>query len=244
MAGYLALELRRGVRNVGFLLLVVGWPVGAYLLFSTVFGSQRGSEGLPPTVEIMVAMAAFGAMGAVLMATGPGLAAERRSGWLRQLRLTPMAAWKVVVSRVVAALILALPAIGLTFVAAATVQGVRLPSWEWAALALSLCLGCLPFAAIGVVVGCRAGAETAAGLTMVLYIVLAVLGGLWIPAGILPAPLRALSRVLPSNGVARLGWRVAGGGAPPAGAVLLLLAWLALMGAAAVRSSRRMVAAG
>src|ERR1700680_4422932 len=97
MLSYLALELRRSFRDRRYLLLVVGWPVGAYLLFSTVFGKAAdASEGLPPAVEIMVAMAAFGAMGGVLMASGPRLAIDRQIGWVRQLPFTPPSAPAVV----------------------------------------------------------------------------------------------------------------------------------------------------
>lgn len=242
MGRYLSLELRRGVRNIRFLGLVVGWPVAAYLLFSTVFGSEAPTEGLAPKVEIMVAMAAFGAMGSVLMATGPALAGERRSGWLRQLGLTPLPAWQVLAGRIVAALLLALPAICLTFVAAATVRGVALSWWEWPAMVAVMGLGCLPFAAIGVLVGGTAGGDGAAGLTMAMYVVFAVLGGLWIPVDILPASLRTLAHALPSDALARLGWAVAAGGVPPVGALLVLAGWLGVAGgAAAVVASRRML---
>jgi len=89
MLNYLGLEIRRSIRDRRYLLLVAGWPVAAYLLFSTVFGAAADrTEGLAPTVEIMVAMASFGAMGGVLMASGPRLAMDRQLGWLRQLRLT------------------------------------------------------------------------------------------------------------------------------------------------------------
>jgi hypothetical protein len=39
--GYTLLELRRSLRDRRFLALVIGWPVGAYLLFSSVFGSNE-----------------------------------------------------------------------------------------------------------------------------------------------------------------------------------------------------------
>ena len=71
MTAYLTLELRRALRDRRYLGLVVAWPVASYLLFSTVFASAADrAESLDPHVEIMIAMAAFGTIGAVLMATG------------------------------------------------------------------------------------------------------------------------------------------------------------------------------
>ena len=177
MIKYLALELRRSLRDRRYLLLVAGWPVAAYLLFSTVFGAAADrSEGLPPTVAIMVAMASFGAMGGVLMASGPRLAMDRQMGWLRQLRLTPLSPARILAARLISAMALSLPAIVLTFIAAVLVKGVTLPLWEWPLLVLLIAAGCLPFAAIGIVVGTIADGDGAQGLTMVLYLVLAALG--------------------------------------------------------------------
>ena len=54
---------------------------------------------------------------------------------------------------------------------------------------LLIAAGCLPFAAIGIVVGTIADGDGAQGLTMVLYLVLAALGGLWMPVQILPVAI-------------------------------------------------------
>jgi len=241
MLAYLSLELRRSLRDRRYLLLVVGWPVAAYLLFSTVFGATAdSSEGLTPTVEIMIAMATFGAMGGVLMASGPRLAIDRQIGWVRQLRLTPPSPTRILAARLVAAMALSLPAIVLTFVTAAAVKGVTLPLWEWPALALLIAAGCLPFAAMGVLVGTIADGDGAQGLTMVLYLVLAALGGLWMPVQILPSALRTVANTLPSYHLAQLGWHVARGAGPALGDGLVLLAWFAGAALLAVAASRRL----
>src|SRR5581483_11519917 len=203
--------------------LVVGWPVAAYLLFSTVFGSAADrAEGLDPHVEIMVAMAAFGAMGAVLMATGPRLATDRQSGWARQLRLTPLTAPAALLARVGAAMVVTLPAVCLTFVAAVAVKGVTLPAWEWPVMVVVLLVGTAPFAALGLVIGNLADGDSAMGMTTIAYFALAALGGLWMPPKVLPAGMRAVAHTLPSNRLAELAWRVAAGHAPPLAAVGVL----------------------
>jgi ABC-2 type transport system permease protein len=241
MRSYLALELRRSLRDRRYLLLVVGWPVGAYLLFSTVFGAAADrSEGLAPAVAIMVAMAAFGAMGGVLMASGPRLAIDRQVGWLRQLSLTPLSPVRVLAVRLITAMSLSLPAICITFLVAAIVKDVTLPLWEWPVLAVLIAAGCLPFAAMGIVIGSIADGDGAQGLTMVLYLVLAALGGLWMPEQILPAPLQTVAKTLPSYHLAQLGWHVARGVAPALGDALVLLGWFAVAALLAVAVSRRL----
>jgi ABC-2 type transport system permease protein len=240
MTSYLTLELRRATRDHRYLAIVVAWPVLSYLLFSTVFGAAANrAEGLAPHTELMVAMAAFGAIGAVLTATGPRLANERQSGWLRQLRLTPMSPTRMLVTRLSAALLLTLPAIGLTFVAARTIKGVSLPLWEWPTMVGVLLVGTIPFAALGSLIGNLSDGDSATGVTMIAYLTLAALGGLWMPASVLPAPLRDVAHALPSNRLAQLGWEVAGGHVPAFGAIVVLVAWTAGFGLAAIATARR-----
>ena len=52
---------------------------------------------------------------------------------------------------------------------------------------------------------------------MVLYLVLAALGGLWMPVQILPSPLQTVAKTLPSYHLAQLGWHIARGVAPAFG---------------------------
>lgn len=225
MRSYLRLELLRSLRDRQYLALVVGWPVGAYLLFSAVFGSQPATDGLSVDTGLMVSMATFGAFGAVLIATGPRLALDRQSGWLRQMRLTPLAPSAIFAARVMAAIVLALPAIVLTFIVAVAAHGVRLELWQWPVLVGLLTAGCLPFAAIGLVIGAAVDADAAQGATTVVYLAMAALGGMWIPVSILPAPLQTVALALPSNRMAELGWKVAAGQAPTLAAVAILAAW-------------------
>ena len=225
MRSYLRLELLRSLRDRQYLALVVGWPVGAYLLFSAVFGSQPATNGLSVDTGLMVSMATFGAFGAVLIATGPRLALDRQTGWLRQMRLTPLAPGVIFAARVIAAIVLALPAIVLTFIVGVAAHGVRLEPWQWPVLVGLLTAGCLPFAAIGLVIGAAVDADAAQGATTVVYLAMAALGGMWIPVSILPAPLQTVALALPSNRMAELGWKVAAGQAPTLAAVAILGAW-------------------
>ena len=233
MTSYLSLELRRSLRDKRYVLITIAWPLAAYLLFSTVFSAaENRAEGLLPVVEIMVAMAAFGAMGGVLMASGPRIAFDRQTGWLRQLSLTPLSKSRILATRLLVAISLSLPAVILTFAAAAVIKGVSLDAWQWAAMAGVLVAGCIPFAVIGLIAGSVSDGDSSQGLTMVIYLLLAALGGLWMPVSILPGAMQTLAHVLPSNHLAQLGWAIARGHAPAAGDLLVLLAWF--IGAAAI----------
>ncbi|HEX6539226.1 MAG TPA: ABC transporter permease [Candidatus Dormibacteraeota bacterium] len=241
MTSYLSLELRRSLRDKRYVLITVAWPVAAYLLFSTVFGAAANrAEGLLPVVEIMVAMAAFGAMGGVLLASGPRIAYDRQTGWLRQLSLTPLSKPRILGVRLLTAISLSVPAVMVTFATAALVKGVSLDAWQWAAMAGVLVTGCIPFAVIGLIAGSVSDGDSSQGLTMVVYLLLASLGGLWMPVALLPGPMQTVAHVLPSNHLAQLGWSIARGQVPAAGDVLVLFAWFAGAAAIAWLASRQL----
>jgi ABC-2 type transport system permease protein len=237
---YTRLELLRAVRDVRYLALAVGAPIGFYLLFATLFGSQPITPGqLHPTVEIMVAMAAYGAMWAVLSATGPRIAQEREIGWFGQVRAMPVRVHEVLISKVLACLAVALPALILVAATAAIFKGVRLDAWEWVALVAVMWAGSIPFAALGLAVGYIVGADASFALSYGIYVAMAAMGGLWVPPDVLPSGLRSVADALPSYQLADLGWRIAAGHAPQLGGMLILAAWTVGAGAVAVLGYRR-----
>ena len=67
---YFRLECLRMLRDPRYLALAVITPIGFYLLFATLLGGKPAGPGeLPGTVEIMVAMGAYGAIWGALSAT-------------------------------------------------------------------------------------------------------------------------------------------------------------------------------
>jgi ABC-2 type transport system ATP-binding protein len=239
MTGFLRLELARSFRDPRYLVLAIAAPVGFYLLFAGIFTGRGTSEGqLPAQVEIMVAMAAFGAMWGALSATAPRLARDRESGWLRALEVTPLSAGRVLAARIVAGVAVALPAIAAVAVTAVLAHHVRLDAWQWAACFGLLWAGTLPFVALGIVIGSLTSSTTAYALTTALYFALAALGGLWVPPAQFSPALRRVAATLPSYNLADLGWRVAGGSAPSLRAGLILAAWTVGLTALALGAGR------
>ncbi|MDQ0786720.1 ABC-2 type transport system permease protein [Streptomyces sp. B3I7] len=234
MWDYLWLEVRRTLRDVGFVIGGVVMPVMMYLLFTNVGGGADGDW----KAAAMVGMAAYGAVGSAL-STGGGVAEDRAIGWLRQLRVTPMTPRQVVVGRALTGGVTVLPAIVAVLLAGGVVNGVRLDVWQWAAIALLLWLGSVPFTLLGLGNGYRLTAQTTAVTNMMCNLGLSVVGGLWFPVELFPHWLRAVSAYTPTSRIAQLGTAVADGHSPTAGAVLVLTAWLLVFGGYAVLAYRR-----
>lgn len=236
MLEYVRLEVRRTLRDPGFVIFSAGMPVLMYLLFTNLGGADDGGNAWKTTA--MVGMAAYGALGAAV-SVGSGIAEDRSLGWLRQLRITPMRPRQVVLGRAATSSVTVLPAILAVLTAGAVSNGVRLDAWQWAVLVLVLWAGTLPFTLLGIGNGYRLSAQSAGVVNTGALMGLAVVGGLWFPIEAFPEWLRTLAEYTPAHGFAELGWATTEGHAPGTATVAVILGWLAAFGSYAVMSYRK-----
>jgi len=236
---YVRLELRRLTRTPGLLIFTAVMPLLSYLLFTNIT-TITGQDKASAATYTMISMAGYGAIGALLNYAG-GLVTDRSIGWLRQLRLTPLAPVKVVLGKGLAAMATALFPVLLLCVAAVVVNGVHLRAGQWLTIVPLLWLGSLPFALLGLAVGYLATSQTVQPVTFLLYLGLSIAGGLWLPLDILPGWLASAGRLLPTHAYADMSWEVAFGGTPGLRDVVTLAVWLVVFGALAVVGFRRSV---
>lgn len=237
---FLRLEVKRAARNRRYVLFTVGFPVLIYLLYTAILpaGGPGTKDGLAWPAYFMVSMAAYGAMGAALSQAVP-IATERRSGWVRQLRVTPLSGAAYVAAKVVTALVLTIPALVLVAIAATLANHVQLGGGRLVATVAVLAVGSTPFAALGLLLGYVFDQESAQGAMVLAYFTLAILGGLFAPVDAFPSAVATIAGVLPSSHLAALGRAAASGAAPDVTDVLVLAAWTAgLAGLAAWRYRR------
>ncbi len=229
MKNYMRLELLRTLRDPFYVFLAVVVPIGFYLLFAGLFGSEPHAPGtLSGNVGIMVSMAVYAGIWACLVVTGPRLATERGSGWFRQLNLLPIAPWQIVAGRTLVAILFALPAMLLVYLTAVLSHNVQLTASEWIGMIVLMWIGVWPFALMGIVLGYITNDTTSFGVTYGLYMALSAAGGLWIPPTILPSTMLSIAKLLPTYHAADLGWRIADGQAPEWNSAIVLLVWTLL----------------
>ncbi|MGW1889779.1 ABC transporter permease [Streptomyces sp. NPDC002004] len=218
MTSLIKLELTRALRNKKFLFFSVIYPAALFLLIA---GGQDSTTKVPGTALtlptfFMVSMASFGALTAVLMGNSERIAKERESGWVRQLRLTPLPGRGYVLAKIASAAVVSLPAIVVVFLVAAAAKGVRLDAWQWLALTGAIWAGSLVFAALGVAIGYLATGDAVRPITMIVYFGLSVLGGLWMPTTTFPDWLQSIAKWLPTHAYAAMGQAIEVGNAPHA----------------------------
>jgi ABC-2 type transport system permease protein len=180
-AGYLRFELMRTLRNRRVLIFSLAFPLILYLLIA---GPNRNEHNLSGTgisapLYFMIGLASFGTMNAIL-SSGARIAAERSTGWNRQLRITPLGTRDYFRAKIATSYLLALVSLFALYVAGASI-GVSLPADRWIKMTLLILVGLIPFAALGVLLGHLLTADSvgpAIGGTTALF---AFLGGSWFP---------------------------------------------------------------
>ncbi len=186
----------------------------------------------------MVSMMCYGGLGAALGAT-IRLSFDRASGWLRQLRVLPVPGRTVVAVDVAVGMVLVLPSLVVVALVGRLVNGVQLGLGTWVALVAALWVGSAAFVALGMLLGLALEEKAAGAAIGILSVVLAALGGLWIPVEIFPAGLIAVAKATPSYWYAELGRSVVDGSSPVVAAVVLVGFSAFLAVAALAVSSRR-----
>jgi ABC-2 type transport system permease protein len=70
--------------------------------------------------------------------------------------------------------------------------------------------------------------ETAAGISNVIYMVLAVAGGLWMPLEVMPKMMQTIGHWLPSYNFGNGAWNIVRGELPNWKNILIMIAYLAV----------------
>lgn len=161
MIPYTRFEVLRTLHNVRYLLFIVVMPV----MFELIWGKQGPG--------VTAAMAVYAATGAGLMGCGNTIAEDRNTGWLRQLRVTPLPDRAWLAGKVVQGVITVIPGVLLVSLIGAFTFHVD----RWPLLVVVTVAGSLPFVLIGVFAGMLFKGKTATVALMLVFFVLMFLGG-------------------------------------------------------------------
>jgi ABC-2 type transport system permease protein len=236
MRGTLALtraEFTRLMRNKRYFIFTVAFPVVLYLLVgrqvkTTAYGIQWGAY-------YMIAMATFGAFSGALTGNAQRIAQEKKDGWIRQLRLTPLPANAYVVSKILVSMATTVPAIVIVLLLGRFYGNVHLPGWEWPVLVVTIWFGSTLFAALAIAVGYRFPPDQVQPVTLIVYFFFAILGGLWFPLG---GFLGKIGELTPTYDAVKIGTDVIQSGSVPWGLPVGLVVWLGIFAALAIVAVR------
>jgi ABC-2 type transport system permease protein len=227
-------EVMRLRRNKRYAIFTIALPVILYLIVApsvkhiTVYGVSYASY-------YMIAMASVGAFSGALTGNAQRIAQERKDGWVRQLRLTPLPANAYVVGKIAASMAVTIPSVVIVLLLGRFYGGVHLETWKWFAIFGAIWLGSLTFTALAIAIGYRFTPDTVQPIAMVIYLVMSLLGGLWFAVG---GFMGHIAKFVPTYQITRIGTDLMAGRSIPVTAFIVIAAWFAGFLVLAVMSVR------
>ena len=220
-------EIIRILRNPYFVFWSLLMPIVFYIIFTKVFNTniQNQQEW---HAHYLMSMTTFSVMGSAIMTLGIRLVEERTKGWSLFMRITPLSDSAYFAAKMIGQTVIHLFSIAIIFIAGALINGVSLTAIEWLMSGLWILLGSLPFLALGTLVGTMKRVDTASGVSNVIYMILAISGGMWMPMEIMPAFIQKIGVWLPSYNFGNGAWEIIRGNSPEWINIILLIGYLFL----------------
>jgi ABC-2 type transport system permease protein len=215
-------EVHRLQRNRRYFLFTLLLPVVLYLIIAK---QGKNAYGVNFTAYYMVAMATFGAFSGALNGNAIRISEERKQGWIRQLRLTPLPANAYVIAKVLTSMATTIPSVVIVLLLGRFYGDVHMAAWEWLAVGFTVWLGSTIFAALAVAIGYRFPPDQVQPVAALIYFAFTILGGIWFP---LSGALQKIGEATPTYEAVKISTDVIGGTAVPFSLVGGLVIWLVI----------------
>lgn len=226
-------EISRLRRNRRYLITTLALPIVLYLLIGT---RAKGTVyGVAFAAYYMVAMATFGSFSGALMNNSVRIAQERKEGWIRQLRLTPLPVSGYVIAKMLAAMAIAVPSVVIVLLLGSFVGHVHMPVSSWILVGIVVWLGALIFAALAVAIGYRLQPDQVQPLAVLIYFVFIIFGGVFFPLG---GTLQNIGKFTPTYEAVNIAITLEKGGSVSPALISGMVVWLAIFVGLAALSVR------
>ena len=189
-------EFLRVWRTPAFVFPTLLFPVMFYLFFGVLLA--KGQDGMQQSLYALAGLGSFGILGPGLFGFGVGFALDRGLGWLQVKRASPMPPAAYLLAKIAMSMLFSLLIAALLFAIAGLLAHVTLERSQWAALALTMVLGCIPFCALGLAIGAWVKPQAAPAVVNLIYLPMSFLSGLWMPLQFMPAFMQKLAVFLPT----------------------------------------------
>ncbi|WP_199562811.1 ABC transporter permease [Sporosarcina sp. BI001-red] len=218
------LEALRVFRNRYFIFWSLIMPIVFYVFYTKVMVQDVGDPKLWEK-HLLMSMAAFSVMGSSIMTLGLRLVQERNQGWTTYLKTTPVSGAVYFIAKMAGQTSVHIFTISVIFTSGGLINGISMPAIEWITAGMWILIGAIPFLALGGLIGTMKKSDTASGVSNLIYLALAVTGGMWMPMEFMPKLLQQVAQWIPSYQYAAGAWSIIRGEAPGLVGILVLIAY-------------------
>ncbi|BFH65793.1 MULTISPECIES: ABC transporter permease [Paenibacillus] len=220
-------EMLRIIRNPYFVFWSLMMPILFYFIFTKLVNT--GIDNAEAwQAHYLMSMATFSVMGSAIMTVGIRMVQEQSLGWSVYMRITPLPGSIYFISKMFGQTVMHAFSIIVIFIAGFLINGVHMSAGQWIGSGLWILVASIPFLALGTLFGSMKRVDTASGVSNVTYMLMAVLGGMWMPIDNFPSFLQTIGKWLPSYNYGSGVWAIAAGQTPELKSILILAGYLLL----------------
>lgn len=198
LATLLKMEFIFTKRNIANFTMGLGFPVIFFILFS---GMQQFDD---PTVQVrvikdmMISMTAFSSISFALFSLPLSIREDETNNYLSIINNSPIKTSEYFLARIIRLICTFIVSVIVVFIVGHFFRDVNMTAREWIISGLLLVLGSTTFLGIGLLLSLIKSTEKLSLLANILYLGLAMLGGLWWPTYLFPEWLQNISKFTPT----------------------------------------------
>lgn len=218
---------RQMLRTPAYWITAMAFPLAFFLLFGIMYANLMAEQGRGAEYAI-TPFILFCTLNVTLTTLAARVAADRESPWENRMRLLPITAASRFAGRLLFIFGFNLVSWIPLLVVASLITDVQLRPVQWVFWLAAVVVGAIPFGLLGIAIGYLVSPQTAMGISSILFLALSFLGGLFIPATILPTVVQRVVPFVPSQEYLQFVYRVIGygdGNVGPGWTVMLLIGW-------------------
>lgn len=155
---------------------------------------------------LMASFSCFAMISVVLNQLALQVSFEKSGPWNIYLHTLPVHASQIFIARIIAQIVFAMFSVAAVVLVAHLTVDVNLPRERWWSFCLSVYLGGISFASLGVLLGILFHSHSIISAANLFYLPLTFAGGLWLPPNALPKVVQDISEYLPTRMYGEVVW--------------------------------------
>lgn len=176
----------------------LGFPVIFFVLFSGMQQFDNAEIQARVVKDMLISMTAFSSISFALFSLPLSIREDETNNYLHLINNSPIKLSEYYIARFIRIIFTFITAVIVVFVVGHFLRDVNMSAREWIMAGVLMVVGCMTFLGIGVLLSLIKSVEKLSLFANILYLGLAMLGGLWWPTYLFPEWLQNISKVTPT----------------------------------------------
>ncbi|ULG72324.1 ABC transporter permease [Macrococcus brunensis] len=182
----------------GIFIMSILMPVIFFLIFSSLNEKDASAETQQLIRDYLLSMTTFSLTSFAMFTFPLEMINDKKEGWSKTLFRAPLSPILYYVCKVLKIMVMFMLSIIIVFLVGHFIKGVNMTAFEWMISGLSLLFGGMIYLTFGLLLSQFNDAQRMSTVSNILYLGLAMLGGLWFPVFLFPDWLKQIAYLSPT----------------------------------------------